>query len=419
MKLDSKKIFFFLVIVLYFLVTFYKQSVPGTIFNELQADLHANAEQVALLGACFAMSYAIIQCFIGYFNDCLGGTRIMIIGGVLIGLGGIMFSCLHTLGMIYVSRVMLGCSCGCIYLSLVKECDHYYKEKFTQVLALAVSVGYCGGIMASSPLAALSSRFGWRNCFFVISLITLIITFGIALSSRKLESVPIRMQKFSFGVIFRIFKNRDMLKLIFSNSNMFGIFYAVLLVLGKKFLQEIGGMTSGCAATCCGMIVIVYALAGQVASFMSAKLHGRNALVMRILQGISLVGFISLPVIMFLKPEGPSCGWLFFAAMVLMSIFMGNTPINASLIRKYNIPSELGTAMGINNLFSYLFNAIYAYLIGAFLELYKNEAIASASGYFIYPEKAYKMLFVLIALFVIVAYLIGIGMRDESRQART
>ncbi|MHC4874083.1 MAG: MFS transporter, partial [Planctomycetota bacterium] len=171
---------------LYFFSFFQRVAIPGSIFNDVQTEFAVSAADVTLLSAIYLFIYASLQPFAGYLADRYGGIRVVIISGILLFLGSVLFPSSRNLWELYISRGLVGLGASTMYLCLVKETDHYFKENFAPVFGLVCLLGYSGGLVATRPFRSLVEHIGWRDSCYYAAFATLIILIVTGIMKRKL-----------------------------------------------------------------------------------------------------------------------------------------------------------------------------------------------------------------------------------------
>ena len=114
---------------LYFIANFQRIAVPGAIFDILEQELSVSAPYITAFGAIFMYVYAIGQLVTGVLVDRFGGLRVISCGGIIFGIGCLLFPISSFLPAMYLSRALMGFGCSMFYLSLVKELKNLYSEK--------------------------------------------------------------------------------------------------------------------------------------------------------------------------------------------------------------------------------------------------------------------------------------------------
>ena len=105
----------------YFFANFQRIAIPGAVFDLLQQELSVSAPYITAFGAIFMYLYAINQLIIGVLVDRFGGLRVMLTGGIILGIGALLFPISTNLPLMYFSRVLVGIGGSCFYLSLIRE----------------------------------------------------------------------------------------------------------------------------------------------------------------------------------------------------------------------------------------------------------------------------------------------------------
>ena len=90
----------------YFVANFQRIAVPGAIFDVLEQELSVGAPQITAFGALFMYVYAFTQLLNGIFVDRFGGYRVMLVGGIIMALGCIIFPLSSNLPVMYFSRAL-------------------------------------------------------------------------------------------------------------------------------------------------------------------------------------------------------------------------------------------------------------------------------------------------------------------------
>ena len=113
----------------YFVANFQRIAVPGAIFDVLEQELSVGAPQITAFGAIFMYVYAFTQLLNGVFVDRYGGYRVMLVGGIIMSIGCIIFPLTANLSLMYFSRALMGLGGSMFYLSIIKELGLLFEEK--------------------------------------------------------------------------------------------------------------------------------------------------------------------------------------------------------------------------------------------------------------------------------------------------
>lgn len=399
---------FALGVVMYVIINIQRVAVPGQIFNELQSDLGVSASAVASLGASFMYVYSATQLLTGLLVDKYGGIRVLAAGSLLMGLGAVMFPLAGSLATLTLSRILVGIGGGTIYLSVVKETERLYGHRFTTTMGVVIFLGYSGGILATLPFSLCVGWLGWRLSMGVIGVAGLLALTGILLLWRQAPRPPVVPARITPAVYWHAFTNFNNLKVIFSYTAMFGIYYTILTVIGKKFLVDIGGVSGGTASLCCTVMVIFSAILNQVTGILSAYTGSARQPYIRTMISFSLAGVALATAVLFLGGGGrPVSGWWLMLAFLVICLSSGFAPITNSLMRELNPPGTTGVAVGVLNFAAYAMVAMMSNLAGLILDLFAGRATRLADGAVIYPLAAYRILFVIFLLIAAKAFFVG------------
>jgi sugar phosphate permease len=151
---------------------FYRVS-NAVIAPNLIQDFGLNAETLGILGGAYFYSFALLQIPMGPLLDRLG-PRIIIPSFALAGaLGSFLFAFGESFPIALSGRVLIGVGMSCVLMGGMKTFTlNFPPRKFSTLVGLFISVGTLGSILATSPLAYLTSTIGWRTSFIFAGAIT-------------------------------------------------------------------------------------------------------------------------------------------------------------------------------------------------------------------------------------------------------
>ncbi len=384
--------------IMYFVVNFQRVAVPGSIFNQLQTELHCTAAAIIAVSTAFMYTYALIQLPIGLLVDKFGGGRVFMAGCVLFCIGGLLFPLSGTLTMLYISRIMVGLGAGAVYLSIIQEYDRLFPKNFAFLYGVLMFVGYSSGIVAGQPMAAAVGRFGWRGPMMAAG-IAGAVTFALCcVSFFKSSKAKIKKEKISILPVIKVFMRKDSWIVLIAGSILFAIYYILLTCMGKKFLEDVGGMSPVSAAGGVAILVIVSAVANLLAGSLISLCGNRRKIFIVWANFISLAATVMMIAGILFKLGG----WCFFAGYVIFAVSTGANPASVSLMREVNNPENKGAASSASNFFSYLLVAAGGSIAGFIIDLFKDKALHTADAV-IYPPSAYLAVFAFMLVLNILA----------------
>lgn len=403
-------VIFWLAVMVYFCINFQRVSVPGQIFDMLQGEFSLSASAVSSLGTAFMYTYAATQLFVGLLVDKYGGMRVLTTGGLFMAVGAMIFPFAGNYWMLLIARLLVGIGCASIFLSLVKETDHLFPNKFALILGFVVLIGYIGAAIGTLPLAKLAARIGWRPCFIAAGLFSAILMILICLLWRnavrpQIAATPLSMKPFING-----FKNKYNLIQLFSYTVNYGLYYCILSVFGKKFLQDAGGLTDTMAGITNASMMILPAFCNQLVSMLTTWSGNKRRPYYIFLNTLPLISFVMATAVLIFNLPGK--GYILMLSCILVSIVSAATPVTSSLSRETNPPEFTGTAVGIINFGAYIMTAFFGTGCGLILDGFGG--VKDASGIVIYPVNAYTTIFGIFTVIALGTFIISLKIPETN-----
>ena len=386
--------------IMYFIANFQRIAIPGAVFDILEQELSVTAPYITAFGAIFMYIYALGQLVTGVMVDRYGGLRVITCGGVIFGLGCILFPISSVLPIMYISRALMGFGCSMFYLSLVKELKKLYSDKdYGIALSVMLFVGYLGGIVANAPFVIAMRCMDWREILIIIASVVIIslIVFFLLLGKINLPDVNknVTLKLSSFLDVLKLKHNRNLFSFACCN---FGISYVIQTIIGKKFLEDYCMFAVSKAALVLSIMAIIAAIFNIINASVCKLCHNHRVI---FLKGAAVVTFISLLIIflsILFDIHSKFIGLVFF-------VIAGNASISSLLIpviQKSNKEEVAVTAVSIMNFCFFMMVGILGTLTGFILNLHTPERI---NGVLVYGRESYLMLFgVFLALSIFEIY---------------
>jgi len=376
---------------LFILSMFYRVS-NAVIAPNLIQDLGLNAENLGILGGAFFYSFALLQIPIGPMLDRIG-PRIVMGSFTLVGaLGAFIFALADSFTAAFWGRLMIGAGMACGMMGPLKVFVLYFPpKKFATLIGIFVSTGTLGSMLATSPLAYLTSVLGWRMTFMFAGGITMLLSFMVfwVLGSEK--------RKEESGVSFQ------------SSDLEIGILQSVRLVLGSLTFWQMGTLAffrygtfiglqglwlgpylihvKGYSSIQAGNVLIFLTIGTIVGSPVAGQLCDRifHSTKSVILGGLSLYFLSLFPLIGVLEIQES-----FWYSLIFFSIgFFWSFGVLLYSYAKELFPITIsGTAMTWINFFTMAGAAIFMPALGKVIESFPR------TGY-TYPAAAYHLSFLI------------------------
>ncbi len=377
----------------YFFSYFLRAAVPGTIFDDLQAELGISAAAVAAMGSMFTWIYGGMQIVVGVLADRYGGGRTLVWGGGIMLVGAVLFPLSHAVWLAFAARVITGLGASFMYLSLIKELDRLFGHRqFTVWLGVILAVGYSGGVVATLPFERAAAAFGWRPSLLAVAILLACSLCAAAYALRRLGGgprQPVRAARFA-----EVLGNRACRPLLACSLITFPVVFVMQTVLGKKFLQDFGGLSSSAAAECVlamtATSVCCVALGGGLPRFFDER---RRPL---ILGGAALFALAVGTLLTATLAGAP--GWVFPIGYILMSASGVALPSSTSVMKELNRPDSVAMGISVMNGLAYIGCGTIGQAGGLILDRFRDTAHVAASGAVVYPQAAYVALFTFMAV---------------------
>ncbi len=385
---------------IYFFSYFLRVAVPGTIFDEIQTDLSLSASAVAGLGSIFLGVYAGSQFLVGMAADRFGGRRTLLSGGAIMAAGALAFPLAQDVYSLYAARFFCGFGASFMYLSLVREVETLFgPHHFPSMLGVVLFAGYVGGMAGTLPFALLTAWLRWRRALLVMALLLAVCWMGCWLVLRRLPDPIGPRGRVSLRTLLGILlTRRNRLVLVASLFN-FPVYFVVQNVVGKKFLQDVGGLSTQRAASFVLVMATVTAICTSLSGLWIRLADRRLLLVIRVFQGVLFLGTFLLAVGVPLRAPP----FLFLLAYILLAASVASGSAWAALIKEMNNRAFVAQSVAVLNGTIYLGVALLSGVAGLLLDAFTDASVLTPAGR-LYPPEAYGLLFLTMAFCVIAGY---------------
>lgn len=381
----------------YFFSYVQRSAIPGTIFNEIQADMALPASAVAALGTLMTYVYGGMQVVVGVAADRHGGRRCFLLGAVILVVGGLLFPLSQSLPAMYSTRLLTAFGASFLFLSLAKELDILFgKRHFVALLGVVTSVGYLGAIAGTLPFQRAVACWGWRDAALGLGALTGVFLLPAFFVLRG--PYPFRPPRKFLVVagVWEVLCNRRTLPLIICGLINFPVYFVFQSVLGKKFLEDVAGLSPAAASTFVMLMVVVSAVTSFMGGISLRWIGHRRKPAAITAAGLVIGG----ATIMLLSVLGQASSWAFLLGYLALACSTGCGSAAVALMKEHNRPEVMGVAISILNGTSYIGAGIVGTIAGFVLDAFAAQATVR-EGQTIYPSAAYATLF---------AVLVGLGL---------
>lgn len=166
-------VMFALLVTAYFFVYFHRMSL-NAVGGQMIDDIGSGSKE--LLGSVYFWTYAFMQIPSGIMADRLGPRKATTIFMVVAAAGSFLTFAATDFFTIAVGKVMIAAGMAIVYVPLMKIVSVWFKkENFPELNGIVIAVGNVGALAAAGPLKALAEIVGWREIFFILGALTLVI----------------------------------------------------------------------------------------------------------------------------------------------------------------------------------------------------------------------------------------------------
>ena len=408
------KVFLLVFVVgVYFFSFFQRVAVPGTIFNELQSDLaqrwgSASAAQITLLGALFLYPYAATQVFVGVLVDKLGAARVLLLGGVVMAIGSMLFPLSSSWVALYGTRVMVGLGASLIFLSVVKELDMLFAARhFPLVFGISLFFGYSGGLVATWPLERAVQAFDWRQPMLVAGVVCSVVVVGAAILLKRARQLGHSQTTYSLKTLLQIITNRSTWPILVSGSMNFAIYFLLQGAIGKKLLQDCHGFSSEAAASVTFAMLLLMMCVTFASGFLVRLMAERRKPLLLVATTLTLVATGVTTVS--LTPQWGR--YVTVVCFLAIAIAGGISVVFCCVMKEVNPPAAAGSSVGLLNGVAYLMVAIVVSGAGLMMDRFADQAIQTAESV-VYPATAYRAVFICCLGLALISSMISPAIRE-------
>ena len=155
-------------------IAFLQRVSPQSVSLSFMHDFNTDAAGVAMLASSYFWGYTLMQIPAGLLVDRYGVKRVVLVSMVASSLGSAAFALAPNLLDVFAARLIVACGDALVFTALLKlVAQSFADERFGMMSGISQVSGYVGGVIATTPLAAAVSGFGWRACFLFIACIGL------------------------------------------------------------------------------------------------------------------------------------------------------------------------------------------------------------------------------------------------------
>ena len=178
-------------------IVFLQRVSPQSVSLSFMQDFGTDAAGVAMLASSYFWGYTLMQIPAGLLVDRYGVKRVVLFSMAASSLGSAAFALAPNLMDVFAARLIIACGDALVFTALLKLVAlSFTDERFGVMSGISQVSGYVGGVMATTPLAAAVTGFGWRACFVFIACVGVA---NLAFASLALKPDPVSRSAKTLG----------------------------------------------------------------------------------------------------------------------------------------------------------------------------------------------------------------------------
>lgn len=362
----------FVIVGLAYILSFFHRFAPATIASDLQVDFQASSAALGGLAATYFYVYMVMQIPTGILADTWGPRRVVALGGVVAGIGSLLFGMADTLAAASFGRLLVGLGVSVTFISLLKlNAAWFHDRHFATMTGVTILIGNMGSLLAATPLSWALGFVTWRTIFSGIGIFSLLMAVlswwlvrdhpgkvGLP-SMRELDGKiahPLHTGHWYDGLLI-VLNNRATWPGLWVNTGLAGSLFAFVGLWAVPYLRDVYGMDRAAATEHTGLMLAGFALGGFFIGTISDRLGRRKPVMFT----AALVYFLCwLPLLFGMQMSSFGSHTLFF----VMGLFAPGFTLSWACAKEVNPHALSGMATSVVNIGAFLGTAILQPLVG-------------------------------------------------------
>jgi sugar phosphate permease len=362
----------FVIVGLAYMLSFFHRFAPAAISADLQQTFHASGAALGGLAATYFYVYMVMQIPTGILADTLGPRRVVAIGGVIAGVGSMLFGMADTLTAASIGRLLVGLGVSVTFISLLKlNAAWFHDRHFATMTGATILLGNMGSLLAAAPLAWALGYVAWHTVFVALGVLSLLLAVlawwlvrdhpgAVGLPSlRELDGKaahPPHVGHWYDGLLI-VLKNRATWPGLWVNMGLAGSLFAFAGLWAVPFLRDGYGMDRAAATNHTTLLLAGFAIGAFFIGTLSDRLGRRKPVMLAGALGYCLCW---LPLLFGMTMNDVGSHALFF----VMGLCAPSFTLSWSCAKEVNPPALSGMATSVVNVGAFLGTAIMQPLVG-------------------------------------------------------
>jgi len=365
-----------------YILSFFQRFAPAGIAQDLAADFQTSAASLGVLAATYFYIYTLMQIPTGILADTLGPRRILALGGLVGGVGSLLFGLAPSLDLALAGRTLVGLGVSVTFIAMLKLIAVWFEEnRFATMVGICMLVGNLGSVLAGAPLSALAQATGWRGVFIGVGGLSLVLAALCWLIVRDApgtgQSAP--RPRFDRTVVLSgllaVLRNRSTWPAALVNTGMSGAFFTFAGLWATPYLMQVHGMTRPVAANHLSLWFGGFAVGCLFIGGLSDRLGRRKPVMIAVSHvyvaiWLLLLSCVTMPLV------------VSYGLFALLGVTTAGFSLTWACAKEVNPPLLSGMSTSIANMGGFLCAAIMQPVVGWIMDLgWQGEMIGGARVY--------------------------------------
>lgn len=401
-------IFILFLATLYYFYEFFLRVILGTIATELMTDLRIGAEQFALIGSAYYLTYSMMQTPVGILVDRYGVRLLITLACFVCNIGVFLFAFANGFTLALIARLLIGFGSSFAFVSMLMLALNWFpREQFALITGLVQFLGAIGPFLGGAPLSFVLTKMGndWRLLLIYIVIFGLILNLCLVLfvrtspKGKPSEMIYVSKRESLWKKLLELIKNRQ----VWWTVSYAGFIYAALPILGAfwgtSYLRS-QGFSRETSAFIISMIWIGLAAGSPLIGKLSDKLKRRKMPLIF----ASILGIFASSLILYFSISSKLYLCILFFCIGLAS---AGQSLSFAVISEH-VPRKLhATAIGLNNSSITFFASFIPPIVSVLIQA------ASPDGAKVFSEQAFKFGFLVIpSIYFLSLIIVSVGIKE-------
>ena len=388
-----------------FWFSFFHRVAPAAIAGDLTDSFEVTGAALGALAATYFYVYTVMQLPTGVLADTLGPRRVLTAGGIIAGIGSLLFGTAESIAWAATGRTLAGLGVSVAFISLLKLNASWFDERrFATASGLAQVIGITGAFAATAPLAWMVTIISWRSVFIAVGVASLLLALatwwlvrdepvaragpsgGDGADRRAGHRLRAAEERW-YRSMAQVVSNRATWPCFWVNFGISGSYMSFIGLWAVPFLVHVYGMSAVAASRHTSVMLLAFAVSVACVGVWSDRIRLRRPLI------IGSAALYCAFWIAWISGTVPAAAT--YAVFALMGFIATGFTLSWACAKEVNPPSSAGMATGLANTGGFLAAGILQPLVGWVLDQ-RAPGTDAFTGF--RPALGVLMLFALIGL---------------------